>query len=67
MDNGSRVDVRNVLDVRLRSGRRVEYESPLVGGVSTSPAQDDNMRNVLDVRLRSGRRVEYRVHICGEV
>ena len=44
--NGSRVDVRNVLDVRLRSGRRIEYESPLVGGVPRSPAHDvDNVDN----------------------
>ena len=40
LTDGARVDARNVLDVRLRSGRRIEYASPIVGGAPSSLAHN---------------------------
>ena len=45
--DGGRVDVQNVLDVRLRSGRRIEYASPIVGGAPNSPARNANNNVVI--------------------
>ena len=38
--DGARVDARNVLDVRLRSGRRIEYASPIVRMATSSLAHN---------------------------
>lgn len=41
-NDGAGVDMRNVINETLRSGRRIEYASPLVGGASRNLAHDND-------------------------